>query len=238
MTSLLAGPRTRDGAGSELLEGAREMLPLLAAVTPIGLVFGVTVAESGASHLAGWSTSWLVYGASAQLAAVTLLSSGASALVVVASVAVIQLRLALYSTALSPHWRGTTRRWRALATYLLIDPSFLVGMQSYDGRRPTQLAHLRYLGGAVLLWIGWQVVTAVGVMAGEVVPAAFDLDFIAPLYMIALVVPAARTPALRAGAGTAVVAAVAVGGLPLHLGPAVGMVTGLLVGSRLAARSS
>jgi predicted branched-subunit amino acid permease len=238
MTTVLAAPDVRTGGRADLLDGARAMLPLLAAVTPIGLVFGVAVAESGAPHLAGWSTSWLVYGASAQLAAVSLVGSGASAAVVVASVAVIQLRLALYSTTLAPHWRGTGRGWRALAAYLLIEPSFLVGAQSYDGQRPPRSAHLRYLGGAVVLWAGWQVVTAVGVTVGASVPESLDLDFVAPLYMLALVVPATCTPALRAGAATAACVAVAAATLPLHLGPAVGMVTGLLVGARVARRTS
>jgi predicted branched-subunit amino acid permease len=233
MTSLLARAPARAGARADLLDGARAMLPLLLAVTPFGLVFGVTLAGSGAPHLAGWSTSWLVYGGSAQLAAVGLVGQGASAVVVVASVAVIQLRLALYSTALAPHWRGTSRRWRGLAAYLLVDPSFLVGTQSYDGERPSRSAHLHYLGGAVLLWVGWQAVTAVGLTAGAVVPAGLDLDFVAPLYMVALVVPAARSSAVRWAASTAALTAVAASVLPMHVGPAVGMMAGLLVGAQL-----
>lgn len=238
MTSALAAPAVPSGTCADLFDGVRAMLPLLAAVTPFGLVFGIAVAESGAPHLAGWSTSWLVYGASAQLAAVGLLANGASAVVVVASVAVVQLRLALYSTTLAPHWRGTSRGWRAFAAYLVVDPSFLVGTESYDGQRPPRSAHLRYLGGALVLWVGWQAVTAIGVTVGTALPTALDLDFVAPLYLLAVVVPAARTPAQRAGASTAAVAAAAATALPLSLGPAIGMVTGLLVGARLSARSS
>jgi len=234
VTPVLTPPAAgRPRARADLLDGARAMLPLLLAVTPFGLVFGVTLSESGAPHLAGWSTSWLVYGGSAQIAAVGLVGQGASALVVVASVAVIQLRLAVYGTALAPHWRGTSRTWRGLAAYLLVDPSFLVGTRSYDGQRPPRSAHLHYLGGAVLLWAGWQAVTAVGLTAGAVVPAGLDLDFVAPLYLVALVVPAARTPAVRWAASTAAVTAVAATALPLQVGPAVGMVAGLLVGARL-----
>jgi predicted branched-subunit amino acid permease len=117
------------------LDGVRAMLPMLLGVAPFGLVIGVTVAELGLPHLAGWSLGWLVYAGSAQLAAVGLLAGSASGLVVVASVAVINLRLALYSAAMAPHWRGTSTAWRLVAAYLLVDPSFAIGTRSYDGSR-------------------------------------------------------------------------------------------------------
>jgi len=110
-----------------VLDGVRAMLPLLLGVAPFGLVIGVTVAELGVPHLAGWSLGWLVYAGSAQLAAVGLLAGSASAGAVVATVAVINLRLAVYSAAMAPHWRGTSKAWRLVAAYLLIDPSFAVG---------------------------------------------------------------------------------------------------------------
>jgi len=227
----------RAGARAMLL-GARAMLPLLAGVAPFGLVIGVTVAELGVPHLAGWSLSWLVYAGSAQLAAVGLVANSASALVVVASVAVINLRIGLYSAAMAPHWRGTSRAWRLLASYLLIDPSFAVGSQSYDGSRSKREAHLHYLGAALVLWVGWLVVTGHGVTVGAVLPAELRLESIGPLYIAALVVMAIRTRAVAVAVGVAVVAAVLASMLPLHLGPAVGMVAGLLAGSMMLRRSA
>ena len=214
------------------------MLPLLAGVAPFGLVIGVTVAEAGVPHLAGWSLSWLVYAGSAQLAAVGLLAGSASAAVVVASVAVINLRVGLYGAALAPHWRGTSWWWRVLAGYLLIDPSFAVGSQSYDGSRPARLAHRHYLGGALVLWAGWLTVTGLGVTVGAVLPSALRLESIGPLYIVALVVLSVRTKATWVAVGVATVTAVGASLLPLHLGPAVGMVAGLLAGSIVLRRTA
>ena len=236
-----AAATTAAGRGADrraLLDGARAMLPLLLSVAPFGLVIGVTVAESGVPHLAGWSLSWLVYAGSAQLAAVGLLAQSASAAVVVASVAVINLRLGLYSAAFAPHWRGTSRWWRLAAPYLLIDPSFAVGSQSYDGSRPARLAHRHYLGGALLLWAGWLAVTGLGVTVGAVLPAALRLESVGPLYIVALVVLSVRTRAASVGVSVAIASAVVASLLPLHLGPAVGMVAGLLAGSVVQRRSS
>ncbi|HEX6935944.1 MAG TPA: AzlC family ABC transporter permease [Actinomycetes bacterium] len=221
-----------------LLDGARAMLPLLVAVAPFGLVIGVAVAESGAPQLAAWSTSWLVYAGSAQLAAIGLLAQGASAAAVVGTVAVINLRLALYGMTLAPHWRGTSWWWRAGAAYLLVDPSFVVGSQSYAGGRTARAAHLHFLGGAVVLWLGWLLVTAAGVTVGAVVPSALQLDFVGPLYLVALVVPAARTRAVRVAVMTGAAVAVAATAAPFHVGPAAGMVAGLLVGLGLLRRAS
>jgi predicted branched-subunit amino acid permease len=228
----------RSAGRRAFLDGVRAMLPLLLGVAPFGLVIGVTVAESGAPHLAGWSLSWLVYAGSAQLAAVGLLAGSASAVVVVASVAVINLRLGLYGAALAPHWRGTSWWWRVLAGYLMIDPSFAVGSQSYDGSRPPRLAHRHYLGAALVLWAGWLTVTGLGVTVGAVLPSALRLESIGPLYIVSLVVLSVRTTAAWIAVGVATTTAVGASLLPLHLGPAVGMVAGLVAGSIALRRNS
>ena len=220
------------------LDGVRAMLPLLLGVAPFGLVIGVTVAELGVPHLAGWSLGWLVYAGSAQLAAVGLLAGSASAGVVVATVAVINLRLAVYSAAMAPHWRGTSKAWRLVAAYLLIDPSFAVGTRSYDGSRPPRQAHLHYLGGALVLWAGWLTVIGIGVTAGATLPPELRLQSIGPLYIVTLVVMAAGTTAAKVGVAVAVGTAAVASLLPLHLGPAVGMAAGLLAGSMMPRRSA
>jgi predicted branched-subunit amino acid permease len=214
------------------------MLPLLVGVAPFGLVVGVTVAELGLPHLAGWSLAWLVYAGSAQLAAVSLLAGSASAVVVIASVVVINLRLALYSAAMAPHWRGTSTVWRLAAAYLLVDPSFAVGTESYDGSRPRRQAHLHYLGAGLVLWAGWLAVIGIGVTAGATLPAWLRLETVGPLYLVTRVVLSARSVAAQVGVAVAVAVAVVASLLPLHLGPAVGMAAGLLAGSLVLRRSA
>ena len=231
-------PATAVSDRRALLDGARAMLPLLVAVAPLGLVVGVAVAESGAPQLAAWSTSWLVYAGSAQLAAIGLIAQGAPLGAVAGTVAVINVRIALYATAMAPHWRGTSRWWRALAAYLLVDPSFVVGSQSYAGGRTRRAAHLHFLGGALVLWAGWLLVTAGGATAGAVVPAALQLDFAGPLYLVAMVVTAARTTAIRVAAATGAGVAASATALPLHLGPALGMAAGVAVGLGMLRRAS
>ena len=42
---------------ADALAGARAMLPWLAAVTPFGLVIGVSVEQASISNVAGWLTA-------------------------------------------------------------------------------------------------------------------------------------------------------------------------------------
>jgi predicted branched-subunit amino acid permease len=239
MTCAIATPpvearldRSRAADREAVVAGARAMLPFLLAVAPFGLAVGVAVADSGLPHVAGWSLGWLVYAGSAQLAAVGLLAGDAPVVTVVFAVTVVNLRLSLYSAALAPHWRSTPVWWRAVAAYLVVDPSFVVGSRSYDGSRTRRAAHLHYLGGAALLWVGWQGVIAVGVTAGALLPGWLQLGAVGPLYLVTIVVAESRRPGATPAAVAALAGAAAGSALPLHLGPALGILTGLLVGSR------
>src|SRR5262245_37003359 len=65
-------------------QGVLTMLPMLVGYVPFALVIGSAAAEHGAS-VAGWSGSWIVFGGSAQLAAIrTIDQAGAVAAILTA----------------------------------------------------------------------------------------------------------------------------------------------------------
>lgn len=229
------------------------MAPWLAGMGLYALVVGVSGATSGVPGTAAWLTGPTIYSGGAQVAAVDLIGSGAAPAVVVASVLAINARLIVYSGAMARHWAGRPRWWRAVAAYLLVDPSFAVGLDRYgqvaaggDGTSGTggarsggagarDGAHAHYLGGAVVLWLVWMGALAVGATVGSRLPAGLHLEFVIPLFLTGEVVRRAGTPASVRGSVAA--AAVAVGGLavPLRLGLLVSIVAGLavaLAGSR------
>src|SRR5262245_68848 len=119
----------------DIAAGARAMLPWLVGVVPFGLVIGLSAAQASIPTLAGWLTGPLIYSGSAQVAVIQMLDGGAAPLVVILAALVINLRLVLYSAAMARHWRGSPWWWRLVAGYLLVDPSFAVGLDGYD--RPT-----------------------------------------------------------------------------------------------------
>jgi len=216
----------RDAAG-----GARAMVPWLLGVAPFGLVIGVSAARAGIPTLAGWLTGPLIYGGSAQVATIELLDGGAAPVLVVATALAINLRLVLYSGTMAGHWRGTPRRWRMLAAYLLVDPSFAVGIDRYEGPAGRGAgAHAHYLGGAVALWCTWIAAITIGATLGTRLPDGLHLELVVPLFLVGEVVPRLTIRAMRRATVAAVVVAVAGHGLPLRLGLVAAMVAGVVAG--------
>jgi predicted branched-subunit amino acid permease len=210
--------------GRDLIGGARAMAPWLLGVGPFGLLIGVSAAQADIPVGAGWLTGPTIYGGSAQIAAIQMLDAGAGPVAVIVTVLVISLRFVLYSAALAPYWRNTPLWWRLLGGYLLVDPSFVVGIERYqtapDRRR------MRYLGSAVVLWV-WLAAIGLGATVGARVPASLHLSAGA-LFLI-------RRDRRVAGRHRRVVLVTAVVALaclavPMHLGIAIGIVAGMVAG--------
>jgi predicted branched-subunit amino acid permease len=214
----------------DVVAGAQAMVPWLLGVAPFGLVIGVAAAKADIPTLAGWLTAPTIYGGSAQVATIEMLDAGAAPLVVVATALAINARIVLYSGAMAAHWRGTPRWWRAAAAYLLIDPSFAVGIDRYQQPADRTAAHAHYLGGAVVLWVTWLAAIAVGASAGAQLPAGLHLEFVIPLYLVGEVVSRVTTRAMRRATLTAVAVAVLGYSAPLHLGVIAAIAAGIAVG--------
>jgi predicted branched-subunit amino acid permease len=219
-----------------LLAGARAMSPWLVGIVPYGLVIGVSAARADMPTLAGWLTGPLVYSGSAQVATIELLDAGAAPLVVVTTALVINLRLVLYSATMAPHWQGTPRWWRALAAYLLVDPSVAVGIDGYRGATDRGRGHLHYLGGAALLWVVWLAAIGIGATAGTRLPAGLRLDFVIPLFLVGEVAARLDDRATRWAVVAAVVVAVGAVSAPLHAGVVLAIAAG--IGAGLHAQGS
>jgi branched chain amino acid efflux pump len=227
MTAVTVAPPIRIVRGGDFAAGARAMLPWLAGVTPFGLVIGVSAAQADIPTLAGWLTGPAIYAGSSQVAAIEMLDAGTAPAVVVITALVINLRLILYSAAIATHWRGTPRWWRAMAAYLLVDPSFVVGIDRYQWPGDRNDAHTYYLGGAITLWLTWLLAIGVGATLGAQLPAALHLEVVIPLYLVGEIVPKLADRATRRAALTAAVVAVVAISAPLHLGVVLAIVAGL-----------
>jgi predicted branched-subunit amino acid permease len=226
MTTVTVAP-IRRVRGGDFAAGARAMVPWLAGVTPFGLVIGISAAQADIPTLAGWLTGPAIYAGSSQVAAIEMLDAGTAPIVVVITALVINLRLILYSGAIAAHWRGTPRWWRAMAAYLLIDPSFAVGIDRYQQSGDRSDAHRYYLGGAITLWITWLLAIGAGATLGAQLPAALHLEFVIPLYLVGEIVPKLADRATRRAALTAAVVAVVAISAPLHLGVVLAILAGL-----------
>ena len=205
------------------------MAPLAVMVAPFGMVVGATVAESGVDPVAGLATAPLLYGGSAQLATVGLLATGASAVTVLATVAAVNARLALYGAALAPSLRDQPAWFRWMASYFIVDPQYVVATAGPDATAAAGERRRYYLGAAAVLWAVWHVATVIGFAAGPLVPEGWHLELVVPLYLVAVLAPKVGTEHVLLAVLAAGLAAVALAGLPAGAGLLGGIAAGMAV---------
>jgi predicted branched-subunit amino acid permease len=116
-----------------------------------------------------------------------------------------------------------------VAAYLLIDPSFAVGLDGY-GRLGRDRAHAHYFGGAALLWVSWLASIGAGATVGAVLPAWLHLEFVMPLFLIGEAVPKLAHPAQRRAIFAAAAVALLALSAPLQLGIALAIAAGIAAG--------
>jgi len=214
-------------ARAEFQAGLRASLPLLVAVAPFGLVTGVAMAAGGVPPLEAMAMSVFVYAGAAMLAATQLFAAGAPALVVVAAAFIVNLRLFMYSASVRPFLAGEPLHRRLIFSYVLVDQPYALFMQRY-GTHPQSPGKFEYFAGmAVPIWLCWQATVALGIAAGARLPAAWKLEFAAPLAFIAMTIPFLRGRPMLAAAVSAGATAVLAHGLPLKLGLALAAAVGI-----------
>ena len=227
-------PKTAPSASparAAFFAGAKAILPVLLALLPFGLAFGATATGSGFSPIEALGMSVFVAAGAAQLAAIQLISAGASAAVVILTVLVINLRFTLYSASLAPHFRSLPLRWKGLLSFHLTDQAYAATINRFEeGQTEEPVKRWYFLGTGLAIWTTWQAATMTGVFIGAWVSEGWSLDFVLPLVFIALAVPAVKGRTTGAAALAAGVASIFAAALPLNLGLIGASLVGVLGG--------
>jgi 4-azaleucine resistance transporter AzlC len=205
-------------------------------VFPFGMIFGVLALGAGIPPGISQAMSSVIFAGSSQFVMAQLVGSGTPALVIVLTIAVVNLRHALYSASISPYIKHLPGSWKALLAYLLTDEAYAVAILKYEMDGQTPLRHWYFLGAGLALWSCWQISTALGIFLGAVIPASWSLDFTLALTFIALVVPALKDRPAAAAALVAAATAVLAYGLPYKLGLVLAALVGILAGLLLEGR--
>lgn len=220
----------RPSRGTALKDGVRAFAPLLIAVVPFGLVFGIVAAGSDAGPWLGGATSFIIFAGAAQLATLQLIDAGAAGAVVIATALVINARHLMYSAALAPAFREFPRRAQIALPYLLTDQAFAISIVRFGEVDDPTYRRWFFIGAGMSLWVPWQIFTIAGIVLGAQVPASWSLDFAIPLMFVILLVPTIKgRPELIAAVVGATVAVVAAG-TPYGLGLIIGAVSGVTAG--------
>ncbi|MGD8850777.1 MAG: AzlC family ABC transporter permease, partial [Anaerolineales bacterium] len=151
------------------LEGIRDQMPLVLGVAPFGVIFGALAINVGIPALETQALSLLLFAGSAQFIAVSLVDVGTPVLIVIVTVAIVNLRHLLYSIALSPYVQSLSIRWKIPLAWLLTDEAFAIGSLRYQ-QPDSKENHWYFLGTGLTLWGSWQISTLLGVTAGAMIP--------------------------------------------------------------------
>jgi predicted branched-subunit amino acid permease len=198
-------------------EGARDIAPMLIGIVPFGIVCGVAAIAAGVSTLAALAMSMIMFSGAAQIIAVQLVAAGAPFAVILLSCLVVSLRLVMYSAAMAPYLRPLDHRWRALLSFVLTDQAFAGTLQRFQTSNDVRANASYFLGSGALLWVVWQLATLAGVLAGQIIPASWQLEFVVPLCFLAVLVPLLRDRISILVFTVATIAVIALDAMPLRL---------------------
>jgi predicted branched-subunit amino acid permease len=220
--------------------GRKDMLPASVAMASWGLVTGIAMVQSGLSTLQAVGMSLMVYAGSAQLASLPLFAAGAPWAIVWASALIVNLRFVIYSVAIKPFFRSFSLSRKLLygvGTTDVLAADFLrrfdysslnaAALLRQDSTSPLDSPIAYFRASALMIWVVWQSASIAGIFLAQWIPAAWGLEFVAILALIAMLLPmVADRAALACIAVAGCVAALAVK-LPLNLGLLLAVIAGV-----------
>ncbi len=216
--------------------GVRAVFPLLIGVFPFGLIYGTLALGAGLSPTAAQMMSSIVFAGSSQFVAAQLVHDAAPGIVIVLTIAIVNLRHMLYSASIAPYLENLSPRWKGLLAYLLTDEAYATTVIHFEREGLTPTGHWFFLGAGFSLWFTWQASSALGILLGTAIPTSWPLDFALPLTFIAMVIPVLKDRPVIASAASAGLVALLAYDLPYKLGLILAALVGIFVGTFLERR--
>jgi 4-azaleucine resistance transporter AzlC len=168
------------------IDGLKAAWPICLGYIPIGLAFGVLAQKSGITPFQIGMMSILVFAGSSQFIAASMLSVGASAISIILTTFVVNLRHLLMSSALAVHLKGESRAKLTLFAYGVTDESFAVNLGRFQAREWDLNRAIVVNQSANFTWF---VSTVAGGYGGQYIPAsAFGIDYALVAMFICLLV--------------------------------------------------
>ena len=175
---------------TEFLHGMRDGLPIALGYFAVAFSLGITARNAGINWIQGFIMSMLNNASAGEYAGIAAIKSHASYLELVLLILITNARYLLMSTALSQHLSPDLPWYHRL----------LIGFDITDEQFGIGIAHLaplppQYLYGSYLLTIpGWAGGTAVGIIAGNLLPSIVVTALSAAIFgmFIAVIIPPAR----------------------------------------------
>jgi 4-azaleucine resistance transporter AzlC len=166
-------------------EGARAVAPIAVAAFAFALSFGVLARAAGMGWLAPLVMSATTFAGSAQFAVTSILHDGGSALAAILAAVFLNARYVPIGISVASSFEDSVPK-RLVQSQLVVDESWAVTLNRKAGFDVRVL-----LGAGGLLYLVWNVGTAVGVLLGNAIGDAnrLGLDAAFPALFLALLIP-------------------------------------------------
>ncbi len=175
---------------SAFYEGLRDGIPIGLGYFAVAFSLGIACRNAGITAFQGFLTSFLNNTSAGQFAAVTLIGANAAYLEVALITLVANARYLLMSAALSQRFAPTTPFYhRLLVGYAVTDELFGIAIA-----RKGMLNPYYYYGAMSVAMPGWASGTALGIIAGSMLPLRIVSALSVALYgmFLAVIIPPAR----------------------------------------------
>ena len=214
--------------------GVRDGAPFMVVAGPFALLFGVLATEAGLNVFEVMSFSLVVIAGAAQFTALQLMQDNAPTVIVLVSALAVNLRVAMYSAALTPYLGAAPLWQRIFAAYLLVDQSYALSHAKFDAEPqlsvPQRMAY--YFGTCTLVMATWFGCSYAGAALGTALPPDVPLDFALPIAFLSMVAPMMRTLPHLVAAGVAVVVSLLTAPVPYSLGLLIAGLGGMMAGAQ------
>lgn len=217
---------------SEFLAGVRDTIPMDVGALPFGIIFGALAVNAGLSPLGAQAMSLFVFAGSAQFIAVGLVAQNVSALFIVVTTFVVNLRHTLYSATLAPYLRHVKARWLPLLGFTLTDETFVIVFKRFEEHGALPYGQWYFFGSSAVMYVNWQLCTLAGIVAGKTIPNPqnWGLDFAATVTFTGMIVSMLRNRSTGLAVVVAGVVALIANPLPNRLGLMLAALAGVAAG--------
>ena len=172
----------------KFIDGCRKGIPITFGYVPMGIGYAAIAIKAGMTPLQTVSMSVLVYAGAGQIIAASMLLSGATAMAIILTNFVVNLRYFVMSTCVLNQVEESNTPLNILAAHVTVDESFAMFSLSEDSNIWI------YLGIAIIAWLSWILGAAIGVVVLDLLPVIVTNSFNISLYalFVAILIPSIK----------------------------------------------
>lgn len=208
-------------------EGVRVASPSLIGIAAWGLVVGIAMIKTHFTLAQALGMTLIVFGGSAQLAALPLIVVHAPLWVIFLTGLMVNLRFVIFSVIIAPHFRDLSKPQKLFWGYMTGDVSMVYFMRRFPSEEP-EPGKFEYMKGLfVANWSSWQAGSIAGILLGNLIPDSWDVGFAGTLAILCVLLPMVLNRATLVGVLVAGAIAVITFHWPYKLGMLLAVVLGM-----------